>query len=159
MARSMRARASRIDVRHWRKHLRKLQPRRTCAQCGFLAYGEGEASHHDRVRLGGGYGSGVSPSGPAERWKCAKGLWLWELVYVQPDWGVIFDEVTKDRRGCGGFRRWRPGRSPAQHVELEDKSVDFRRQLILAVMPKAMAICYGLLVALIGSILVCYWVD
>ena len=146
-------------MRRWRIHLRKLRPRRTCGQCGFLAYGDEEARYADRVLLGSGCGSGTSPSGPAERWNCAKGLWLWELGYVQPDWGVIFDEVADDRRGCRGFRRWKPGRSAAQHAESEEKTVDFWRQLILKVAPKAMSILYGLIGASIASIVGCYWAD
>lgn len=77
----------------------------------------------------------MSPPGPAERWNCAKGVWLWELGYVQANRGVIFDEVADDRRRCPGFRRWRPGRSPAQHLESEEKAVDFWHQLVLRAPP------------------------
>ena len=145
--------------RRWRMRLRKLRPRRTCADCGFLAYGDEEARYADRVLLGSGCSSGTSPSGPAERWNCAKKLWLRELIYVQSDWGVIFDEVTDDRRGCPGFRWWKHGRSPAQHKESEDKAVDFWRQLALKVAPKAMAVLYGLIGGLIAFIIDCYWAD
>lgn len=159
MDRPARARPPAIDVRRWRMRLRKRRPRRTCAGCGFLAYGDEEARHADRVLLGSGPGSGTSPSAPVERWNCAKGLWLWELGYVQADWGVVFDEVARDRRGCPGFLKWKPGWSPSQHAESEESSIDFRRQLILKVAPKAMAILYGLIGALIVSIVACYWGD
>ena len=121
--------------------------------------GDEEARQADRVLLGSGPSSGTSPSEPAERWNCAKGLWLWELGYTQPDWGVVFDEVANDRRGCRGFRRWKPGWSPAQHAESEERSVDFRRQLILKLAPKAMAVLYGLVGASIASIVACYRGD
>ena len=152
MDRSARARPFGIRVR---RGLRKLRPRRTCAECGFLAYGEEEARQTDRVLLGCGSGSGTSPSGPAERWNCAKRFWLWELSYIQPDWGVVFDEVAKDRRGCRGFRRWKPGWSPAQHAESEERLAGFWRQLILKVTPKAMVLLSGLIGVSIVSIIAC----
>ena len=159
MGRSARARLPEIGVRRWRMHLRL---RRTCADCGFLAYGGEEARRVDRVLLvllGSGSSSGKSPSGPAERWSCAKGLWLWELGYTQPDWDVVIDEVAKNRRGCRGFSRWKPGWSPAQHTESEERAVDFRRQLILKMVPKMMAVLYGLIGAAITSISACYLGD
>lgn len=146
-------------IRRWRTVVRKLRRRRTCAECGFLAYGDGEARLADRLLLGSGSSSGASPSGPAERWDCAKGLWLWELGYIQPDWSVVFDEAAKDRRGCRGFRKWKPGWGPAQHAESEEKSVDFRRQLMLKATPKAIAALCGMIGAALTYIVGCYWAD
>ena len=141
-----------------RKYLRKLRRPRTCTDCGLLAYGEQEADYADRMLLHAGHSSAASPRGPVDRWNCAKGLWRWPLVYFELNWDVLFDEVTADQRGCPGFRKWRHGRSPVQHLESED----FWPQLILKVAPTVTAKVLTLLlggVTLVGSVFACCYAD
>ena len=62
------------------------------------------------------------PPGPVEKWRCARNLWDWELHYARPNWDAVAGEIECDRRGCRGFFRHIPGRTPAEHLELERES-------------------------------------
>jgi hypothetical protein len=128
-----------------RRQFLKLGPKRTCTDCGFLAYGDQEADAIDRVRLSA-HGSFGGPPGLPEKWGCARKLWFAELHYVEPDWAAVFEETDQNRRGCRGFFRQSPGRTPAEHFELEKESIAFRRKLWLGVLP----LLYGSVGAAIG---------
>ena len=134
-------------LKRWRMRPRllKLKPKRTCLDCGFLAYGDQEADGPDRERfhvLGqlGGY------PGEPELWRCFRGQWTAHLHYGGPSWEPVLTEVSWDQRGCRAFRRHSPGRTPAEHLKLEDGAIEFRRKLMLGLLP----VLYGSLGAAIG---------
>ena len=116
-----------------RRQLLKLKPKRTCTDCGFLAYSDQAASFEDRARFD--EEDHGSPPGPVENWRCARDLWDWGLYCTQPNWKTVYSEATWDRRGCSGFMKWDPGRTPAQHFDLAKDRTEFRRKLILALLP------------------------
>jgi hypothetical protein len=122
--------------RWWRKRRQwlKLRSVRTCTNCGFLAFGDNEADAASRIQLctEGKY-SGLPE--PVEKWRCARKLWKWELDYVAPNWEAVLSEANADRRGCPGFFRHSPGRSPAEHLQLENGATEFRRKLMLGLLP------------------------
>src|SRR4051812_3325861 len=113
--------------RWWRvqRQLLKLRPRRTCTDCGFLAFGEFEADAEARTMLDTKGTFGGLP-GPVERWRCARNLWDWGLHYGTVNWDAILDEVNDDRRGCPGFLRHDWGLSPQEHFKLQSDRLEFR---------------------------------
>ena len=55
---------------------------------------------------------------PARLW-CLRRLWIdAEIGYSQLDTGIALHATQRERRGCEGFLRYRPGLSPEQHKEL-----------------------------------------
>ena len=146
-----------MPIASWlRRQFRRLTRTRTrtCADCGFLAYGQEEATATDRVLLRSiETGSSTSPSGPVDRWDCAKHLWQWELLYHEPNWEAVFSEVAHERRDCRGFRKWKPGSNPARHFDMERETADFKRQLVLRLIP----LLYGSIGAMIGAVLAWLW--
>lgn len=131
MKRSVRFRLALPEWWRIRRQLVKLMPKRTCTDCGFLAFGELEADVEDRIRLD----AEVGGRSPIENWRCARNLWDWGLHYSQMNWEALKGEVLYDRRGCRGFLSWNPGHNPAQHFELMRDSRDFRRKLLLGLLP------------------------
>lgn len=130
-------------IRWWRirRQLLKLTPKRTCTDCGFLAFGELEADSEMRTMLHtkGAFGF----PGPVENWRCARNLWDYGLHYTEPNWDGVLSEVNFDRRSCRSFLRHSPGRSPADHFTLEKEAIDFRRKLWLGLLPLAIGLIAG----------------
>jgi hypothetical protein len=67
---------------------------------------------------------------------------------------IILNNIALPRRVfgyrfCRGFRRHLPGRSPSDHLKLEDENRQFRRQLLIAIV----SFIGALLGALIGGLL------
>jgi len=62
---------------------------------------------------------------------CYKGLWYWD----EDSFSVITFEANRSRFRCVGFRRHLPGRSPQQHLGIEDEGRAFRKQVWLALLP------------------------
>ena len=127
-------------LKWWRlgRQLLKLRPKRACTDCGFLAYGDLEATREDRWLIHEEGELGSLP-GKVEEWRCARNLWTWGIDYFRPNWEATLDEANRDRRGCRGFFRQIPGRTPAEHLELERESKrdskEFRRKLWLGLIP------------------------
>lgn len=111
-----------------RRKLVLLKPKRTCTDCGFLAFGDAEADSASRtmIRMEGKCGL----PGQVGKWRCARNIWDWEMHYVEANWDAVFSEANFDRRSCRGFFRHSPGRSPREHFQLEDGRLDFRRKLV-----------------------------
>jgi hypothetical protein len=80
---------------------------------------------------------------------CARKIWDWELHYTIPNWDAILGEVNFDRRGCIGFFRHNPGRSPTEHLKLESQAKEFHRKMVLELLP----LLYGTIGGIIGWLL------
>lgn len=112
----------------------------TCLDCGFLALGEKELSTASRILL---HCKGAAGCPPLEMIWCSRSLWVvYDLTYVGTDAEGIFDEVQKERRGCKGFFRYRPGWSPTGHQDMLLKALERRKNFF-----------YVLLGSFIGSLL------
>ena len=117
-----------------RGQLHRLLPQRTCLDCGFLAFGDQEATAEDRARLYTRGQLGGLP-GPVNEWRCFRNLWDWGLHYTEPNWDAVLGEVHYNRRACSGFCHHSGGRLPADHFQIEKDSTEFRRKLWLGLLP------------------------
>jgi hypothetical protein len=100
----------------------------TCLNCGFLALADGEVSTANRVLLGA---NGEAGCPPLDQLRCNKELWVdYDLTYFNGSTQGLFDELQKLRRPCVGFLRYRPGRSPREHLDLEEKKQSRHEKLI-----------------------------
>jgi hypothetical protein len=123
---------------------------RTCLDCGFFTRGGAEVTQDEQILL---HCRGtVGWVGDAGSFDCAKGLWF-TLGDHDPD-AILLHQIELTRsvagfRRCPGFRPHVPGRTPADHLRLEDESRQFRNQRMIA----ALAFVGGLLGALIGALL------
>jgi hypothetical protein len=59
---------------------------------------------------------------------------------------VAIYEANQPRFHCLGFHRHVPGRSPQDHLKLEDEAQEFRRRFILVLVPPLVAVLGGLVV-------------
>jgi hypothetical protein len=113
-----------------------------CLKCGFLAFKEEEASEEARRIVAAGGSAGWFTEEDAVR--CHKRLWNWE---DDAPINVVIFEANRRRFTCRGFHHYSPGRSPREHLKLEDERRDFFRKAILA----ALAFIGALLGSLIGA--------
>jgi hypothetical protein len=91
----------------------------TCLNCGFLELGDREVGTAYRVALAD---NGEPECPPLDKLHCAKKLWVRSDLRIFDDGrGGLFRELQERRRPCVGFLRYRPGRSPSGHLNLEDK--------------------------------------
>jgi hypothetical protein len=134
------------------KWLRRLWQRRfflrrgrTCLDCGFFGFRDGQEA-------GAGARRTVALEG-ADGWfsdeaavTCHKRLWNWE---DDSPFNIIRAEANQTRYGCLGFYPYSPGRSPEVHLKLEDERRVFWHQRLIALL----AFGGGLLGALIGAML------
>lgn len=116
--------------------------RNHCLKCGFLAFNDGgEAPVWARDYLAAegkaGWFSEQAPVG------CHKNMW----VYEDDPFNVLIFEANRARPSCDGFHPWVPGRSPVDHLKLEDERRTFKHQRGLA----WLAFLGGLIGALIGA--------
>ena len=117
----------------------------TCLDCGFLALTDGEVRTADRVQL---WANGEAGHPPLNKLRCIKKLWVdYDLTYFEDSRQGLFDELQQRRRPCVGFLRYRPGRSPKEHLELEDKKRETREKIIIAIFGAA----GGILVTLVTA--------
>jgi hypothetical protein len=119
--------------------------------CGFFSRGRFEVNLDDRVILHcrGKMAEWFSDPGS---FGCSKGLWF-TLGDHDPN-VILLDQVEQPRsilvfRPCQGFLLHVPGRSPAEHLKLEDESRQFTRQFLIA----ALAFVGALLGAALGGLL------
>jgi hypothetical protein len=135
----------------WRLLRRLPRPLRpvTCLDCGFLGYRETRPEegqprptthealawvrrtlmlHADRPGQRIDPGEWFQSEDPAF---CSKYLWA-----VERDDATLNIMLTQaalvSRRRCRGFYRWEPGRTPQEHIELQDKSRERRWQMMIA---------------------------
>src|SRR6266849_319499 len=98
----------------------------TCLDCGFLALGDEEVTKAVRIMLHC-EGSAGLPCSPEElkNLNCTRSLWVdYELTYLDGSTQGIFDELERERRGCAGYLKYRPGFSPSEHRDLLLKRMD-----------------------------------
>jgi len=130
---------------HWFQRASYLwSPRRrnSCLKCGFLSFDGSEASTDVRLTVAAEGHAGWFVNESAV--DCSKHLWSWEGDGPS----VAIHEANRQRFHCVGFRRHSPGRSPQDHLKLEDEDREFRRKVILVVVPTLITLLGGLLVGL-----------
>ena len=128
--------------RRWKRarFVRFLDRSHYCVDCGFLAWAKDGSEATAIVRrtvAAGGSAGWYTPEGCVD---CSKSLWFWE---DDSDFGIVIAETSKARK-CSGFLRYVPGRSPADHLKLEDEQRAFRRQILLASLGATLAIVGGI---------------
>lgn len=107
--------------RLWYRH------RRTCLDCGFLGFRDGSeagVTARSTVALKGAAGWFQHEDAV----DCHKRLWNWE---DDAPINIIVWETDQLRYGCRGYRRYSPGRSPKDHLALEDEGRSVRLQIVL----------------------------
>jgi hypothetical protein len=120
---------------------KRFTHRTVCLNCGFLSINGHEADADARLTIAakGKAGWFVKEA----QIDCHKGLWYWDGDSAS----VVIYEANQPRLCCVGFHRHVPGRSPEEHLKLEDEGREFSRQRKLALIPFIAA----LLGALIGA--------
>jgi hypothetical protein len=104
--------------------------RNSCLKCGFLTFqGGGEVTISGR-RLISAKGQLGWFSGDSPQINCFKNLWDWE--FRNGEFDTMITEPNEPRRYCIGFCGWQPGRSPEEHLKLEDERRGFQHQRRLA---------------------------
>jgi hypothetical protein len=107
-----------------------------------MAFEGTEATAHVRDIVGAeGKGGWFSTEAPVH---CYKNLWR---SGEESAYNVIIYEANQRRPSCNGFYQWAPGRSPEDHLKLEDERRTFSHQRGLA----WLAFAGGLFGALIGA--------
>ncbi len=102
-----------------------------CLTCGFLTRNGGETPASDRVLLATRGAAANCP--PPREFYCARGQWIeYEVICAGTDEAAILDEITKTRRPCRKFLRYRPFWSPEEHKELLQKTIDRRERIIIS---------------------------
>jgi hypothetical protein len=106
----------------------------TCLDCGFLAFEDREVTRTDRILLHCEGSAGLPCSQEnLTNFNCARSLWVdYDLTYFggAPPQG----EVKRQRRGCVGYLKYRPGFSPKEHRDLLLKRMDSKEKLKFAVL-------------------------
>lgn len=103
----------------------------TCLDCGFLALGDEEVTRAGRILLQGEGRAGL----PCSREEltdlnCTRSLWVnYDLTYYRSSAQGIFDELKRERRGCVGYLKYRPGFSPSEHRDVLLKRMDSNEKL------------------------------
>ena len=144
-----------MGPRRWRITLRsslrrfryRYLRRRTCLDCGFLAFADGAEADQSVRRTVAAKGSAgwFQDEGAVN---CFRHLWNWE---DDAPINIIVYETSVPRTSCSGFHWHSPGRSPKEHMTLEDERRSFRRQLRLALLSFLGAILGAMLGAWIGT--------
>jgi len=130
----------------WLKRpLDRLRNRHSCLNCGFLNFDGDEASTDVRAIIAAKGQAGWFRKEEEDDVDCYKHLWFWD-VGGGPD--LIIYEANRPRFRCVGFHRHVPGRSPQDHLKLEDEEREFHRRLVLVVVPPLIAVFAGLLVSI-----------
>lgn len=124
----------------------RLRGRRRCLDCGFLSFDGDEASKDVRLTVAAEGKAGWFRKEEEDDVDCYKRLWSRELYGYGPD--LAISEANRTRFRCVGFHRHVPGRSPQDHLKLEDDEREFHRKLVLVVVPPLIAVLSGLLVSL-----------
>lgn len=114
-----------------------------CLECGFLALDDGEVRTADRIQLGA---DGEAGHPPLNKLRCIKKLWVnYDLTYFDDSRQGLFDELQERRRPCVGYLQYRPGRSPHEHLDFDDKKRARREKVIDVVLGAAVGIAGTLL--------------
>ncbi len=104
--------------------------RHSCLKCGFLSFDRREASSDVRFTVAAkGTASWFLNENAVD---CYKRLWLSEFSQGAE---LAIYEANRPRFHCAGFVTHLAGRSPEQHLKLEDENREFRRKLILSLIP------------------------
>lgn len=110
-----------------RRSLLRIRRPRSCLECGFLAFGEEEATREDRESLGF-----ESLNHSLVKFHCFLSCWTDCAVYGWSE-DSVRRELEADRRDCPSFFRHRRGWTPNEHRELVSKRWDTKRQIIITV--------------------------
>ena len=107
----------------------------TCLDCGFLALDDEEVTKADRIMLHCEGNAGL-PCSPEEltNLNCTRSLWVDYDLNLRNSAQGIFDELQRERRGCAGYLKYRPGFSPSEHRDLLLKRMDSKEKLKFAVL-------------------------
>jgi hypothetical protein len=124
---------------------RWLRNRHSCLNCGFLSFDGDEASTDVRRTVAAEGKAGWFRREEEDDVDCYKHLWSWESGGGPQ---LIIYEANRPRFHCVGFHRHVPGRSPQDHLKLEDEAREFRRRFILVLVPPLIAVIAGLVVSL-----------
>lgn len=116
-----RLRTAAAYVRHPRGH--------TCIDCGFLALRNEEMIKYNRVLLAVRGVAGLPDDTYLSHTSCFRSLWS----PLPSDEVEVLDEVTKRRRPCEGFFRYRPGYSPLDHRGLLEKEQTRIEKIIVGI--------------------------
>ncbi len=115
----------------------------TCLNCGFLALADGEVSPANRVLLGA---NGEAGCPPINKLRCTKKLWIsYDLTYFDDSRDGLFAELRERRRPCVGFLRYRPVRSPREHLDLEESKRARSEKIIIGLLGAAVGILAAIL--------------
>ena len=120
-----------VKGRAWLRRLtyRLRYRRRTCLECGFLAFDDGsEIAQGARWTIAAKGSDGWFTKEDAVN--CFKHLWDWR---DDSAFNIIVHEANRVHR-CASFLRYAPGRSPKEHMALEDEHRSFRQQFLLALL-------------------------
>jgi hypothetical protein len=134
----------RSRLSHWHRRASWLwspRNRHSCLKCGFLSFDGGEASTDVRSTIAAEGQTGWFVKENAV--DCYKHLWFWEIGEGPY---VAISEANRSRFHCVGFHRHVPGRSPQEHIKLEDEDREFRRRFVLVLVPPLTAVLGGLVV-------------
>jgi hypothetical protein len=126
--------------------LKKIHLRRslvTCVDCGFLAFGNQEVGSGDRWMLAS---QGTNAKMPVLTTLCCyRSLWVqYDTDYFGNPDAPKLDEVNEIRR-CEGFRRYKPGLSPQQHMEqmakADERKAQFGYMFLAALLASVLTLC------------------
>lgn len=122
-------------VKPWQKLKQELKKvllfirrplRVTCADCGFLAFGNDEAHEASRTLLGAKGSAGLP--GRMEDLQCYRSQWVqYDLTYFDHSVDGQLDEVAYPRH-CKEFLRYKPGLSPKEHMQCLSRSEERKAQ-------------------------------
>lgn len=111
----------------------------TCLGCGFLAYkGADEVYKATRLVLPS---KGTIPLSEeyVDNLRCSRSLWVGFAVHGDPP----LDEVSIHRH-CEGFRRYKPGLSPQEHMkcllDFDQRNAQFGYTLLAALLAAVLAL-------------------
>jgi hypothetical protein len=123
----------------WRRH--------SCLKCGFLSFDGREASSDVRFTVAAkGTASWFVNENAVD---CYKRLWIREFAQGAD---LAIYEANRPRFHCAGFIRHLAGRSPEQHLKLEDEKREFRRKLALSLIPVTIPPLIALLTSVWGGL-------
>ena len=116
-----------------------LRRRVTCLDCGFLAYGGADEVHKATRLVLPSKGTIPLSEEYVDSLRCSRSLWVGFAVYGERP----LDEAIM-RRSCEGFRRYKPGISPQEHMrhlaDSDQRKAQFGYTLLAAFLAAVLAL-------------------